>query len=296
MEWFYEKDHEAEGPLSEVELNALRDEGTVTPETLVWAYGLKNWERYEDAMVLLDEGGKSSGKKPPLTPQQRLEKFPTAHLLSASAFVLSILVLLPTLLVGVIALVPAVFAMFRVSTMQGHIRKREWKQAIRSSRMAKSSACVSILFSCFIIGFFVFWFFAQGNWNHQYRDMASRVKSDMRTISTAIESYAVDHSDYPDTLSQLTTPLAYISSIPHDPFTRKAIIYYPYNRNEKGYDMSYILWSPGTDGDMDLNPAELPDMLRVNKDWIYVDRAKYEYSATNGNKSDGDIFYIGGWD
>lgn len=65
------------------------------------------------------------------------------------------------------------------------------------------------------------------------RARVSRAKSDMRTISTALESFRVDHPRYPPDseaqigggdlpyllrLAFLTTPVAYMSSVPGDPF------------------------------------------------------------------------------
>lgn len=60
----------------------------------------------------------------------------------------------------------------------------------------------------------------------QVRSKVSRVKADQRTIATALESYMVDHNHYPEevslsndgylstiSLSRLTTPVAYLSSL-----------------------------------------------------------------------------------
>src|SRR5881394_2933651 len=60
----------------------------------------------------------------------------------------------------------------------------------------------------------------------QIRAKISRTKADMRTIATAMESYHVDNNHYPDTFIlprferfiPLTTPIAYITSVPKDPF------------------------------------------------------------------------------
>lgn len=62
----------------------------------------------------------------------------------------------------------------------------------------------------------------------QVRSKVSRSKSDQRSLATAIESYRVDFNRYPfygtwtdsppKVLKQLTTPVAYMSSIPHDTF------------------------------------------------------------------------------
>ena len=91
----------------------------------------------------------------------------------------------------------------------------------------------------------------------QVRSKVSRVRSDMRSVSVALESYAVDNNIYPPArpleqygvnhyrsycyfLTQrsvnsgnvngspyLTTPIAYITSIPFDPFIGKAKISQP---------------------------------------------------------------------
>lgn len=61
----------------------------------------------------------------------------------------------------------------------------------------------------------------------QIRSKVSRSRADMRSLATALESYHVDNGRYPPNVvhenvrvapEMLTTPLAYISSIPHDPF------------------------------------------------------------------------------
>ncbi|MCB2155024.1 prepilin-type N-terminal cleavage/methylation domain-containing protein [bacterium] len=72
----------------------------------------------------------------------------------------------------------------------------------------------------------------------QTRAKTSRVKADIRTLATAIESYGVDHNAYPphktgaggeiaypDRYVPLTTPVAYITSIPsRDPFYQGDIL------------------------------------------------------------------------
>ena len=65
----------------------------------------------------------------------------------------------------------------------------------------------------------------------QIRSKVSRAKSDMRSIATAVESYAVDHNRYPirysgqpdrggiNGFARLSTPVAYLTSMElHDPF------------------------------------------------------------------------------
>ncbi len=63
----------------------------------------------------------------------------------------------------------------------------------------------------------------------QVRSKVSRTKADMRSLATSIEAYTVDTNAYPVgigypegyskyRLKRLTTPIAYITSIPGDPF------------------------------------------------------------------------------
>ncbi|MCX8037259.1 MAG: prepilin-type N-terminal cleavage/methylation domain-containing protein [Candidatus Sumerlaeia bacterium] len=63
----------------------------------------------------------------------------------------------------------------------------------------------------------------------QVRSKVSRIKSDLRSLATAMEAYYVDWNSYTwrdqgddptyvEGFCQLTTPIAYITSIPRDPF------------------------------------------------------------------------------
>src|SRR5438067_8339679 len=65
----------------------------------------------------------------------------------------------------------------------------------------------------------------------QTRAKVSRAKADLRTVATALEAYNVDTNKYPPDfgygaiyssflprLAHLTSPVAYITSVPEDPF------------------------------------------------------------------------------
>ncbi len=65
----------------------------------------------------------------------------------------------------------------------------------------------------------------------QVRSKVSRAKADIRSLATGLESYSVDHNEYPpamflppevvtleDRWKFITTPVAYLTSIPPDPF------------------------------------------------------------------------------
>ncbi len=66
----------------------------------------------------------------------------------------------------------------------------------------------------------------------QTRAKVSSAKSNMRTCVNGLESYFVDNNKYPpdrgfgnfyEDWSQITTPIAYLSSIPLDPFPMEEI-------------------------------------------------------------------------
>lgn len=50
--------------------------------------------------------------------------------------------------------------------------------------------------------------------NGPVRALVSRNQSEMRSISMGLESYKIDHGVYPPSLNNLTTPIAYLRSIP----------------------------------------------------------------------------------
>jgi prepilin-type N-terminal cleavage/methylation domain-containing protein len=123
----------------------------------------------------------------------------------------------------------------------------------------------------------------------QVRSKVARVHSDLRSIATAVESYRIDHDDYPegsdnpDNMSPalralfgplapgfyavrstgaggeiagidfhtLTTPIAYIGDMPPDPFSGKSGGVAPYAyRNAKAARNGWILTSAGPDTDL----------------------------------------------
>jgi type II secretion system protein G len=88
----------------------------------------------------------------------------------------------------------------------------------------------------------------------QTRSKVSRVKSDLRSLATAIESYAVDYGNVPANeqgftyvvkgMFMLTTPVAYMSSVDlDDPFTPASptpVIYYDYVGGSAVVGNSYL--------------------------------------------------------
>lgn len=152
----------------------------------------------------------------------------------------------------------------------------------------------------------------------QVRAKTSRVISDMRTVAVAIEAYTVDwgrepigvnegsidHSSSPFDLwmkkdaqqcyNVLTTPVAFISSVPRDPFiltdqtgvrkTWKSFTYqHYYGGSPPKFGVSWSLYSPGPDG-------------KTDSPWLYQmlngKHLNNVYDATNGTISKGVIWWL----
>jgi prepilin-type N-terminal cleavage/methylation domain-containing protein len=122
----------------------------------------------------------------------------------------------------------------------------------------------------------------------QTRSKVARVKSDLRSLATAIESYRVDHNEYPEgtdnpanydpqiaaflgplangyytfrtqgpggitvgrDFANITTPVAYISSMPYDVFAKAGVFFTYCYRNAKVTKNFWILTSAGPDADL----------------------------------------------
>jgi len=136
----------------------------------------------------------------------------------------------------------------------------------------------------------------------QVRAKYSRSKAEMASLATAIESYMVDNGTYVcrttaadgyyrtqgngrmACLTPLTTPIAYISSVPKDPFIANAAwpetyVYYcdmkDYGPVWSGYNVGtwkWGLWGFGPNG---------------RSDWGEM------YDPTNGTISNGDVHRFG---
>ncbi len=158
--------------------------------------------------------------------------------------------------------------------------------------------------------------------NAHVRAEVARAQSDMRSLATALESYRVDSNNYPpdgddlpnfsltdfDTASRLrplTTPIAYISTLPPDPFHSDSIEFPP----ETGIQLlfqgkppyTYIYTTYGSHAGDERQPANLgrPDnygisSLGPNKTFDAFVGFPIPYDASNGVLSGGDITMYGG--
>jgi prepilin-type N-terminal cleavage/methylation domain-containing protein len=148
----------------------------------------------------------------------------------------------------------------------------------------------------------------------QVRSKVSRVKADLSTIATGLESYRVDNNTYPPTplnalsdrylrLMPLTTPTAYLSSIPVEAFSGK-----------HSEQPAYPYWSARLTDAFKTAPDPnvfyyLPEEARRLGRWTLISRGPdrdYElaldeggagqlenYDPTNGSTSNGDVMRFG---
>ena len=148
----------------------------------------------------------------------------------------------------------------------------------------------------------------------QVRAKVSRVKSDMRSLATALEAYRVDHNTLPpwdswkghDLARQwpgrfwkmLTTPVAYITSPLRDPFVLWTVSALPGSLDNLDWYFQVGVGSVGT-VDTDGLPSDLWCSASFGPDWTddtgsmgqypYVTSA-CPYDPTNGSVSRGDVY------
>jgi prepilin-type N-terminal cleavage/methylation domain-containing protein len=148
----------------------------------------------------------------------------------------------------------------------------------------------------------------------QTRAKVADSESAMRTITTGLEAYAVDHNAYPyvdgtidylQKLAPLTTPVSYLASLPRYhwhhwvPLGGEAITYYYYNDRKShddlvaGWGYPWIMFDPsdrrkwylscvGPDGDYD----QAWDGTTPGSNYQL-------YDPTNGTVSNGDLIRLG---
>jgi beta-lactamase regulating signal transducer with metallopeptidase domain/tetratricopeptide (TPR) repeat protein len=109
------------------------------------------------------------------------------------------------------------------------------------------------------------------------REKASKVHADLRTLCVAMEAYNVDNNIYPFKFHALTTPIAYMTQIPPDPFAVS-------DTQSPGSELQFLK----------MNYA--PDYKSIYLYSVGPDGADQEgsatYDPTNGTISAGDIIRI----
>jgi len=160
------------------------------------------------------------------------------------------------------------------------------------------------------------------------RSKVSRVRTDHRSLATALESYYVDHNSYPTMrpfksfpgydmekirnaggivmssievgrgeLAGLTTPVAYVSGLFPDPYAPERGLPFAYWVPEDG--KGWILLSPGPDGVYSLAPAQLETVYDTSVGQPSAlllagsgPRGAFTYDPTNGIESRGDVWRV----
>jgi type II secretory pathway pseudopilin PulG len=132
----------------------------------------------------------------------------------------------------------------------------------------------------------------------------TRVREDHRAVSRALQSYFVDHYNFPPErgpgLQSLQTPTTYLASIPADVFALRdeRATPYVYRTWEIGSQVVWILASRGPDGDMDFEPSPPVSLSstapspREMAPPLPDDLIRLSYDPTNGMRSSGDIFTV----
>jgi len=141
----------------------------------------------------------------------------------------------------------------------------------------------------------------------QVRSKVSRVKNDMRSIALAYEAYHIDWNSYPNDqdnyiyhatqngLRQCTTPVAYITSFPHDPFFANPSVVLTDDRAAPCYEIaSARAWAEPYDCYciISIGP-NMTDHTGGNDGWPEGGTFR-AYDPTNGTVSLGDIYRFGG--
>lgn len=149
----------------------------------------------------------------------------------------------------------------------------------------------------------------------QARSKVSRVKADMRTVSTAIEAYAVDWNTYPPDgngvpyvgLIALTTPVAFITSMFPDIFNHGHVDGRTGKKSDADPNVDF-LFELGT-GNISHSARNFPAQAWAiasygpDKDddthtigaYPYTNSA-CPYDPTNGTLSNGDVYRLGPFD
>ncbi|MGI8908158.1 MAG: type II secretion system protein [Candidatus Sumerlaeaceae bacterium] len=144
----------------------------------------------------------------------------------------------------------------------------------------------------------------------QTRAKVSRAKADMRTIMTALEAYRVDATAYPedyaattpraDGLGRLTSPVAYISSVPLDAFggyfdsgLGVQVKSYSLGSAPEDHPTRWALASAGPDRTDDTVPLfDYPGYSESIWENPLSGYAYYRYDPTNGTVSKGDVIRV----
>lgn len=140
----------------------------------------------------------------------------------------------------------------------------------------------------------------------QLKATIGRVDSDFHAIRTAFEMYRLDQNNYPDwslgwarSWAKLSTPIAYLSIAPNDPFQPKlqgqwvnGHNWYEFSVCKERMAMTAVLNAKGTFDNFviaSLGPDKEDDTINIGD---YPNSGKFlPFQMSNGLRSDGDLLY-----
>lgn len=150
---------------------------------------------------------------------------------------------------------------------------------------------------------------------HYQLSPVNRAKNDQRSLATGLETYFVDYQRYPDVVpmsayfpmagygsrpalrrrdggevtamapSQLTSPVAYLTSHFSDPYAPYRGLPFSYYGTPNGF----IIISPGPDRQYEINPVADYD---TSVPQLSLTLILHQYDSTNGAESGGDVFRV----
>ncbi|MCA9423785.1 MAG: prepilin-type N-terminal cleavage/methylation domain-containing protein [Candidatus Omnitrophica bacterium] len=138
-----------------------------------------------------------------------------------------------------------------------------------------------------------------------------KARGDLRALNVGLDSYFIDWKVYPCEseaeylsvehfeagLTWLTSPIAYLTTLPEDPFEGNSLesisyelggVEIPFEERPGGLLAMWVLHSYGPDSPIEENSTSRPNYK------ITGDGRVASYSATNGTRSAGDISIYGG--
>ena len=137
--------------------------------------------------------------------------------------------------------------------------------------------------------------------NAQTRAKVARAKADLHTLADALEIYCTDNSAYPQAalilpkrrLRPLTTPVSYLTALPHDPFPSRVLFLkgtYRYGAMDLDVASRWVLASVGPDLRPSMDPIEFYPGYQPGLFQGRVPGFDYMiYDPTNGAISQGDV-------
>ena len=185
-----------------------------------------------------------------------------------------------------------------------------------------------VVIAVVMIGIVLFDFVRPNIHSAPERSKVARVQADIRTLATGLETYFIDNDCYPgwsadpslnffgdkarenpvyaslpsflrfteNGVRSLTTPVAYLTSLPVDPFAPvkgATFCYWAVNAAGPGSNHSgWIVWSAGPDGKYDLTLDNIAQAYDPAGDVPSAFLRELTYDPSNGTRSAGDVYRV----